>query len=451
MLSDEQIGDLLHAARDGARHAFLTKPGGVRYGASVLTTAGRIHRSGQYSSFNHSTNVHAEMGALAVAAAAGDADVIALLLVSTAATSTPARPCGVCRQVIAEHARRVGRPIEVLMASWDGRLVERMTSEELLPSSWTGGGEHRDTPWVAPDPASAAPLAFGDHLVIAPQMVGMVWAVDGDSTRAMMKVKYAGLRKLSHSYTEWSAYQRELAEFGLGEVTAWGDRAVIVEVKACPRMPRVPAAMIGLDRLRTVLEILPQPFAVTGSHALGIARADSDIDIVLDRGLDDETCARLCGAILAGEGLRPPDGSSTWARLEQLPGGAIRQVREHRFCDTFMAHSKDGWCRVSLIWSTAATVAGRWAGGRVFDVLAARGAVRGPLRGRVASIEARGKPAVWSLETASGLVRVATWHKDGVRLRRGDDVEICGISTSDLPLEVHQFDAARDWLRWGNA
>ncbi len=437
------VDELLRAAREGARHAFLTRPGGTRYGAAVWTGSGRIHRSGQYSSFNHSTNIHAEMGALAVAAAAGDPDVLALALVSSAAIDSPARPCGVCRQVIAEHAKRVGRPIEVIMASWDGSAVERRAIDELLPSHWEPQPLSRDVPWIEPDPPSAEPPRFGDHLILDSRFAAIVWGFDPVAGRAWVKVKYDRDRKLPHSQSAWPEYQVELGRLGLGEPAPSGDRMVFVDPAACPRIPRAPVACVGVDRLRPALDLLPQPVFVTGSHAIGVARADSDVDLVMDRPLDDATRDRLCAAIVAGIDLAPPVGSSTWDRLERRTGrAAIDLVRDRRFCDTFMVRGPRGWSRVSLIWASTPDGPGAV---RIDELRAGR--TCGPMEGRVAEVLSRGKPTTWTFDGAAGSMLVQTWHKDGNLLRIGDRVAIAGVADAGAGRTLRQFSADRDFIR----
>ena len=69
------------AARAATVQAFLTGDRGTRCGAAVRVAAtGEIITAGQYSSFNHSTNIHAEMNVLAHAAMRGkpDIDVLAI-------------------------------------------------------------------------------------------------------------------------------------------------------------------------------------------------------------------------------------------------------------------------------------------------------------------------------------------------------------------------------------
>jgi cytidine deaminase len=134
MPSPEDLKQLARRALAATATALLSGPGGTRYGAAVLTASGRIFESGQYSSFNHQTGVHAEQAALVAAVAAGHPDVVALAVASTKAKDAT-RLCGTCRQIILEHSVRCGRSIEVVMVGPDGSHDVRPI-EALLPASW---------------------------------------------------------------------------------------------------------------------------------------------------------------------------------------------------------------------------------------------------------------------------------------------------------------------------
>src|SRR5580692_6037144 len=105
MLTERERASLVDAARAATAKAFTTSPGGTCYGAAVLTRTGNTCTAGQYSSWNHVTNVHAEQGTLLIATMSDDPDVLALAVSSTS-DDPVARPCGVCRQVMKEHADR---------------------------------------------------------------------------------------------------------------------------------------------------------------------------------------------------------------------------------------------------------------------------------------------------------------------------------------------------------
>ncbi len=116
---------------------FLTKPGGTQYGAAVLAAGGEIFSAGQYSSFNHITNIHAEMAAIVMATMSGKPDIVALAVVSSSAVDQPERPCGICRQFILEHCQRIGHDILVCMGNRDTTTREFAGIAELLPAAWT--------------------------------------------------------------------------------------------------------------------------------------------------------------------------------------------------------------------------------------------------------------------------------------------------------------------------
>lgn len=443
-MRDAPISTLIREAREGARHAFLTSEGGVRYGAAVWTRSGGIHRAGQYSSFNHSTNIHAEACALAIATAAGDPDVLALALVSSAATESPARPCGVCRQVIAEHAQRIGHPIEVIMATWDGTTVTRASIAELLPMTWEPRPSGRHAPWCEPDPPTGRHTRFGDHLVIRPGLLAIVWGQDAASGDALVKVKYELRRKLPHSYSEWHEYQRDLDVLDVGDRIASGDRMVFASPAACPCIPLAEATAAGFDRIWPLLDLLDCPVFVTGSHAIGAARVDSDIDIVIDGPSLPSTRGQLADRILQGIDFAPPTNSSTWDRLTRTFGDPATLLRAGRFCDTFMLRGSRGWSRMSLVWT--GTPPGRCAH---IDRARLLGSTLTEWRtGQVTAIEAIGKPSRWTLGCDGEVLSVHTWHKDGCLLKVGDVVSVRGLAPQGDPTTLVQFSPDRDAIQF---
>ncbi len=92
--------------------------------------------AGHTSSFNHMTNIHAEMASIVMATMSDDPEVVALALIRAGAKGDLPRPCGVCRQFLHEHALRTGRDIVVIMGSLDGLDIECEPTSNLLPKSW---------------------------------------------------------------------------------------------------------------------------------------------------------------------------------------------------------------------------------------------------------------------------------------------------------------------------
>jgi len=349
-LADDLAARLVARARAATAQAFLSRDGGVRYGAAVLTASGRTFGAGQYASFNHVTNVHAEQAALLLAAADGEPDVVALAVACTGGADV-ARPCGVCRQVLLEHAARTGRDFEVLMARRQGGF-ERARVGDLLPLAWqahtgpvpAGGPDLRP----APDRPAAVdgPLAVGEHVLLGDGCVAMVWDPCLTETDALLKVKYApaggGLvRKVAHSFTEPLAYERELADLGRGGPAFFGGPAVVAPVAGpAARWPTLPGAAADLPPgFRVCLEavgVAEEDVRVGGSLALGVPRAGSDRDLVIRLTADavPRLRRRLAEAVEAGRAV-VPERSGSWRLLDGLfPGGRAALLRSRRFVDT---------------------------------------------------------------------------------------------------------------------
>ena len=102
-----------------------------RYGAAVMTDKGNIYSAGQYSSFNHITSIHAEMGAIISATMNNDSGVVALALASSCKEATCS--CGVCMQFIKEHCMRTGIDIELI---YDGESEIHFMQSELTDKIW---------------------------------------------------------------------------------------------------------------------------------------------------------------------------------------------------------------------------------------------------------------------------------------------------------------------------
>lgn len=99
-----------------------------KYGAAVLTKNGNIYSSGQYSSFNHITSIHAEMGAIILATMARDPNIIALALgTSDENNSKITSSCGICLQFIKEHAERTKIDIDIIFINKNHNEVNKIS------------------------------------------------------------------------------------------------------------------------------------------------------------------------------------------------------------------------------------------------------------------------------------------------------------------------------------
>lgn len=358
---------VVNAARAATATAFLTGDKGTRYGAAVRSaSSGRIFAAGQYSSFNHSTNLHAEMNALSQAAIAGEPDVDILAITSTA--SSEASPCGVCRQVILEHAIRTGRDFDVALTT-PGRLPVFLTASQLLPHAWRADfgdacddlREFRDVKSVFSERTApligsefmAPPVCSGD-----PDRMGLVWDDAFAPGTILFKYKYeqtasGSWRKLPHAFTESAAYVRYLVDRRCGSDTFSGlakfrlpagnvahgsagvafKHPVPLPTDMRDLLDQAIFGPLGLDVTAMV--------TVTGSRMTGLSTTASDWDLCVAATPEKVVSIRGRVVELAAEGrVTFPDKSRSWKLLKSVfPGatadGGRRIHAERRYAESF--------------------------------------------------------------------------------------------------------------------
>jgi cytidine deaminase len=95
------MNELIEAARRVRAHAHAPYS---RYqvGAAVRGASGRVYVGANVENASFGLALCAERAAVAAAVAAGETSITAVAVVT--ATSPPAAPCGMCRQVLAEFA-----------------------------------------------------------------------------------------------------------------------------------------------------------------------------------------------------------------------------------------------------------------------------------------------------------------------------------------------------------
>jgi cytidine deaminase len=132
-LEDVAGAVLVEAAREAARNAHAPYSG-FPVGAAVLLANGDTIAGANFENASFGLSLCAETVALATANAAGRLRDVVALAVSGGAT--PLRPCGRCRQILAEAARAAERDILVYCAAAEGEELERHLLSELLPFSF---------------------------------------------------------------------------------------------------------------------------------------------------------------------------------------------------------------------------------------------------------------------------------------------------------------------------
>ncbi|MCA9107814.1 MAG: hypothetical protein KDA83_20555 [Planctomycetales bacterium] len=449
---------LVLRARAAVAQAFTTAPGGTRYGAAVLTAGGRVYDSGQYSSFNHCTNIHAEQGAILLATMTGEPDIIALAVASTGSEPVT-RPCGVCRQTFAEHAARTGRDFEVLMAFRDQTGFETRKVSQLLPNSWSPGQEisgmaveHRSFVTRVAGAIPSDMLSTGDQVTLPDQSVGMVWDAKHRPNEALIKVKYSPCDqrhvKLPHSFTQPLVYQSALTRLRFPTFDFHGSRVALQQTAphvqgfgtvALPEDIHESAAKLWDEFDRSGIEIAN--VRITGSRALGINQATSDWDLIVPASTEQIARLRLnLGASVERGDLSIPDHSGTWKRLERVfPGGRSAAVAQRRYADTLVTNGQT----LALIFVPTSveppsipaetTPIGRQA-----------------FFGRVVEASASAfKRARFTVDCGGELVSVTSYHKTANLLREGDVVSVSGCVMNAAPeTKVVQYYSQPDSIIW---
>ncbi len=119
------------AAREAMKSAYCPYSN-FAVGAAVLCGDGSVYRGCNVENASYGLTICAERNAIFAAVSAGHIDFVAIALV-TSATSL-ARPCGACRQVIAEFSHAAS-PILVITECIGGEFITESISQ-LLPNSF---------------------------------------------------------------------------------------------------------------------------------------------------------------------------------------------------------------------------------------------------------------------------------------------------------------------------
>ena len=131
-MTEIQTQELIAAAREAQLSAYAPYSN-FAVGAAVLLGNGTVYAGCNIENASFGLTVCAERVAIFNAVSAGHMDIVAVA-VSTSAPKL-CKPCGACRQVIAEFSR-IGSPIVVISTTQSG-LSATETITDLLPDNFT--------------------------------------------------------------------------------------------------------------------------------------------------------------------------------------------------------------------------------------------------------------------------------------------------------------------------
>ncbi len=124
-------------ATRGLLSSFTTSDTASGYGAAVATEDGKVYFTGQYSSTEKRSGVHAEMAAVILSLMNDNQKIVALGLISTKYEDSPCEICGCCRQFLAEVSSKYDLNISLYCFAKNTDQIKRYTLDELLPHQWS--------------------------------------------------------------------------------------------------------------------------------------------------------------------------------------------------------------------------------------------------------------------------------------------------------------------------
>ena len=125
-MNDEELNNQAVAVRDRA----YSRYSGYSVGAALLDENGHLHLGCNVENAAYPQGSCAETGAIAAMVAAGETELIEVLVIADA--PRPVTPCGGCRQKLAEFARH---DVPVTMCTTGGESMT-VSIGDLLPAAF---------------------------------------------------------------------------------------------------------------------------------------------------------------------------------------------------------------------------------------------------------------------------------------------------------------------------
>ncbi len=130
-LDTETLACLSKAAHEARSHSY-SPYSGFSVGAALLCKEGGIYVGCNMENASYGATSCAERGAFHAAIAAGERDFIAILIVGGKKDeAVPCYPCGICRQLMAEHCGD-----NFLVLTEHGGAIEGTPLSALLPNAF---------------------------------------------------------------------------------------------------------------------------------------------------------------------------------------------------------------------------------------------------------------------------------------------------------------------------
>lgn len=140
MRVDKATTESLVAAARAVRANAYAPASRFHVGAALRTASGKVFTGCNVENASYGLTICAERAAVFAMVAAGEREIAAVAIATD--LREPARPCGACRQVLAEFAPKRGELAVVLAGR--GRARRSTTLRALLPQAFTFDAVRRD-------------------------------------------------------------------------------------------------------------------------------------------------------------------------------------------------------------------------------------------------------------------------------------------------------------------